>query len=143
MPNRDTFHKRGGRYSHAVYSESDMVEVHVIWPALGNKNSLTLAGICGTVKTDATSNGYVMEKQSYRAKISGGRRVVLPNEACEKLKLGIGDTVVLDVVGDSVRIRPMTSVVKDVRALAAKFIRPGESLVDELLRERREEAARD
>lgn len=133
----------GGRQFHAVYSESGMIGTHVSITALGYKSLLTLSRICGTVKSDVTSNGYVMEKQSYRARISGGRRVVLPNEACEKLNLGIGDTVVLDVVGDSVRIRPMTSVVKDVQAMAAKFIRPGESLVDELLRERREEAKRD
>lgn len=84
-----------------------------------------------------------MERHSFHVRISGGRRVVLPNEACEKLKVGIGDTVVVDVVDDTVRLRSLESVIRDVQAQAAKYARPGESLADELIRERREDAARE
>lgn len=84
-----------------------------------------------------------MEGASYHVKISGGRRVVLPSEACETLHVGVGDTVILDVLPNSVRVRSLAAVVEDVRQAVSKYVRPGESLVDELIRERREEAARE
>ena len=84
-----------------------------------------------------------MEGHSFHIKISGGRRVVLPSEACKRLNVDVGDTVVVDVMANAVRVRSLQAVIADVRREAAKYVRPGESLVDELIRERREEAARE
>lgn len=84
-----------------------------------------------------------MEKESFHVKVSGGRRVVLPHEACDKLNVGIGDTVIVEVDDDEVRLRSWKKVLREMQDYVSRSVPADVSLVDELIAERRDEAARD
>lgn len=84
-----------------------------------------------------------MEVESFHVKISGGRRMVLPSEACEKLHLGVGDTVIVEVKDDDIRLRSWKKVLQEMQEHLAEKVPAGLSVVDELIAERRAEAARE
>jgi AbrB family looped-hinge helix DNA binding protein len=71
------------------------------------------------------------------------RRVVIPAKVCERLGIAAGDPLVLEEEDDSLRLIPCSHLLREVQAAFAPFRSPGESLVDELIAERRAEAARD
>ena len=74
-------------------------------------------------------------------KVSDGGRVVIPAEMRQKYAIEVGDTVVWRDDGDGLRLFSRRDGVKRAQQVLAKYKRPGESAVDELLRERRAEAA--
>lgn len=84
-----------------------------------------------------------MEKESFQVKVSEGRRVVLPSEACQRLNVAVGDTVIVEVDEDDVRLRSWNDVLREMQEYLARTIPVGTSAVDDLLGERREEAARE
>ncbi len=84
-----------------------------------------------------------MEHQLFHVRVSGGRRVVLPTEACKELGVEIGDTVIVDVGKGKVQLHTFDTTLFEFRALLDSKVPPGVSLVEELLAERRAEAERD
>ena len=54
-----------------------------------------------------------------------------------------GDRVVLQADDSGIHITTIDQAVKNAQAICARYIKPGVSVVDELIRERREEAARE
>ena len=77
------------------------------------------------------------------AKVSAGGRVVIPAELREKLGIAIGDMVMWIDDGDQLVLSSVRASIKRAQALVARHNKhPGISMVDELIRERREEAAR-
>lgn len=84
-----------------------------------------------------------MEAEAFQVKISVGRRMVLPPEACEKLHLGVGDTVIVEVKDDGIRLRSWKTVLQEMQQHLAQKVPAGVSLVDELIAERRAEAVRE
>ena len=76
-------------------------------------------------------------------KVSEGGRVVIPAELREKYHIEIGDSVVWRDDGDGLRLFSRRNGIRRAQQVLAKYRRPGESVVDELIRERREEAARE
>jgi AbrB family looped-hinge helix DNA binding protein len=76
-------------------------------------------------------------------KVSEGGRVVIPAELREKYRIEVGDVVVWRDDGDGLRLFSRRDGIRRAQAVLAKYKRPGESVVDELIRERREEAARE
>ena len=76
-------------------------------------------------------------------KVSGGGRVVIPAELREKYGIEIGGVVVWRDDGDGLRLTSRRSAIQRAQQIMAKYKKPGDSLVDELIRERREEAARE
>ena len=81
---------------------------------------------------------------SRRVRIAPGGRVVIPAEYRKALGVGIGDHVVLELQGDELRLRSRQATIKKVQAMVRKHIPGGSrSLADELIAERREEAARE
>ena len=74
-------------------------------------------------------------------KIGRGGRVVIPAAYRRALGLGEGDDVQLRLEGDEVRIVSRSSVIRRVQERVAHYVEPGRSLVDELIAERRREAA--
>lgn len=71
-------------------------------------------------------------------------RVVLPSEVRTALGLVPGSRMLLSIERDgSLRLRPYRSVADGGRGMLAGLASAGESLVDELLAERRREAARE
>lgn len=68
-------------------------------------------------------------------------RIALPATFLEALGLGEGDQVQLALDGDSIRILTRARALKELRTKVRRFVPEGVSLVDELIAERRAEAA--
>jgi bifunctional DNA-binding transcriptional regulator/antitoxin component of YhaV-PrlF toxin-antitoxin module len=75
------------------------------------------------------------------AKVQEGGRLVVPVELRRQLGLQTGTDVVLDVVDGALRVRTMEQVIKEVQASVRQYVPEGVSLVDELIADRRAEAA--
>ena len=77
-------------------------------------------------------------------KVSEGGRVVIPAELRAKHGIEIGDTVAWRDDGDGLKLVSRMAGIRKAQQIVAKYKRPGSgSVVDELIRERREEAARE
>jgi AbrB family looped-hinge helix DNA binding protein len=83
--------------------------------------------------------------QAERQIVVGDRgRVVLPSEVRAALGLKAGSRMLLSTEKDgSLRLRPYRSVADQGRGMLAGLAPAGESMVDDLLAERRSEAARE
>lgn len=77
------------------------------------------------------------------SKIHTGGRVIIPSSIREALHLGIGDNVLLIMENDELKLISQAEAVRRAQALIAKHIPESVSLVDELIAERRVEAARE
>ena len=77
------------------------------------------------------------------AKVSEGGRVVIPAEVREKYGLAVGDTVIWGEDSHGLTLYSQRAAGRRIQAIAAKYKRPGVSEVDEFLRDKRKEAARE
>jgi AbrB family looped-hinge helix DNA binding protein len=75
-------------------------------------------------------------------KLTAGNRVVIPSAIRKSLGLRVGDAVTLVLQNNGeVRLLTQTEAVKQAQALVRQYVPAERSLVDELLAERRIEAA--
>ena len=74
-------------------------------------------------------------------KMSDGGRVVIPLEIRQALNLKEGDAVLWELDGGSARITTRAQRIRQAQALVRRHVPAGQSLVDELIAERRDEAA--
>jgi AbrB family looped-hinge helix DNA binding protein len=88
---------------------------------------------------DATVN----DALSVKVRLNDNGRIVIPAEMRQKLGILAGDTVLLTVEGDALKIESYRARVRRVQESLRKYIAPGRSLADELIAERREEARRE
>lgn len=79
----------------------------------------------------------------YRSEIQKGGRITIPIALRKQFGLDIGDPVVIEVQDDNICLRSIRQVIKDIQAMVKQHIPEDVSLVDELIRERRAEAARE
>lgn len=79
----------------------------------------------------------------YVTKVSAGGRVVIPAEFRKALGIMTGDEVLLHLEDGSVRLMTKEASREWARDMVKRLVPPGVSLADELIRERREEAARE
>ncbi|MBI2872579.1 MAG: AbrB/MazE/SpoVT family DNA-binding domain-containing protein [Chloroflexi bacterium] len=77
-----------------------------------------------------------------KAKLGEGGRLVIPAEYRKSLGLKPGDEVILVLEEGEVRLLTPHRAVRRAQALVRRYVPEGRRLADELLRERREEAAR-
>jgi AbrB family looped-hinge helix DNA binding protein len=77
-----------------------------------------------------------------KTKIGAGGRIVIPAEFRRTLRLKPGDEVILALEGEEVRVLTPERAIRRAQALVRRYVPKGRSLVDELIRERRDEAAR-
>jgi AbrB family looped-hinge helix DNA binding protein len=75
-------------------------------------------------------------KTRMRANENG--RVVIPASFRKRLGIRVGDEVVLQIQDDQLRITSLQRNLERAQRLVRKHVKPGTSLVDELLAERRE-----
>jgi AbrB family transcriptional regulator, stage V sporulation protein T len=81
---------------------------------------------------------------SYQAKLIKGGKVVIPAELRRELGFKDGDTLVVERVGNSAVFKTYEQVVREVQVeFKAMLGDSGRSMVDELIAERRAEAARE
>jgi len=78
-----------------------------------------------------------------KARIGKGGRVVIPSRFRRSAGLKEGDEVILTLDEAGLRIRTPGQAIKQAQDLVRKYVRAGESLADELLRERKREAKRE
>jgi AbrB family looped-hinge helix DNA binding protein len=79
----------------------------------------------------------------FHTKLGEGRRVAIPAEVCQKLGLNPGDPLAIEIHDGGLHLIPYDQVIRDIQRAFAPYKKPGVSVVDELIRERREEAARE
>lgn len=75
--------------------------------------------------------------------VGPGGRIVIPAPYRQALGLGEGDQVLLSLVDDEVRLASRRSKIREAQDLVAKYVPQDVDLADELIAERRREAARD
>jgi AbrB family looped-hinge helix DNA binding protein len=80
---------------------------------------------------------------SRHVRIAPGGRVVIPAEFRKALGVGIGDDMVMELTDGELRLRSFDAALKRVREIVRRYVPAGVSLAGELIRERREEAARE
>jgi AbrB family transcriptional regulator, stage V sporulation protein T len=79
---------------------------------------------------------------SYQAKMIKGGKIVIPAELRRELGFKDGDRLVIERDGNSAVLKTYEQVVREVQAEVKKLIGPYKgSIVDELIAERRAEAA--
>ena len=78
-----------------------------------------------------------------RARINENGRVVIPAAFRKALGLNPGDEVVFRLEDDELRITTTKQRIARAQRHARKYLKPGTSLVDEFLAERRETAKRE
>ena len=79
-----------------------------------------------------------------KIRIGPGGRIVSPAEFRHQLGMSVGDTVVLTCDDREVRMSTIDERIRRAQDMVARYIQPGgPSMADELIAERRAEAARD
>lgn len=78
-----------------------------------------------------------------RAKLADGGRVVIPAEYRKALGLRPGDTVLMQLDDGEVRLFTLDRAIRRAQELVRQYIPEDRSLSDELIAERRAEAARE
>ena len=81
--------------------------------------------------------------EELRTRVNENGRVVIPSAFRKALGIEIGDEVVLRVEDDELRITTQQSRIQRAQQRARQYVKPGTSLVDELLAERRKAARRE
>jgi AbrB family looped-hinge helix DNA binding protein len=79
-------------------------------------------------------------EQKTRMRVNENGRVVIPAAFRKALGIEVGDEVVLRIQDDELRITTQQHRIERAQRRARQHIKPGVSLVDELLAERREAA---
>jgi AbrB family looped-hinge helix DNA binding protein len=78
-----------------------------------------------------------------RTRVNENGRVVIPASFRKALGIRAGDEVVLRIEDDGLRISTLKSRLERAQRRVGKYVKPGQSLVEELLSERREAAKRE
>jgi AbrB family looped-hinge helix DNA binding protein len=82
-------------------------------------------------------------KQETRARVNENGRVVIPAAFRKALGITVGDEVVLRIADDELRISTLKRRIERAQRIVRHHVKPGVSLADELIAERREAAKRE
>jgi AbrB family looped-hinge helix DNA binding protein len=75
-----------------------------------------------------------------RARVNQNGRMVIPASFRKALDINAGDEVFLRIEDDELRITTLKNRLEKARRRIRQYVKPGRSLVDELIAERREAA---
>jgi len=78
-----------------------------------------------------------------RARVNENGRVVIPASYRKALGIKAGDEVILRMEDDELRITTMKRRIERAQRRIRQYVKPGVSLADELIAERREAAKRE
>jgi AbrB family looped-hinge helix DNA binding protein len=78
-----------------------------------------------------------------KLKMTQNGRVVIPAAFRRALGINAGDVVLLRVEADELRLTTLKKRIERAQKRARQYLKPGVSLVDELIAERREAAKRE
>ena len=82
-------------------------------------------------------------QQEARSRVNENGRVVIPAAFRKAMGIKVGDEVVLRMEDDELRISTLKRRIERAQRLVRQHVKPGTSLVDELIAERREAAQRE
>ena len=78
-----------------------------------------------------------------RAKVNDNGRIVIPADFRKELGIEPGDEVIMRLENGEIHVTTVEEAVRRAQQLLRQFIPPGRMLSDELIAERRAEAARE
>lgn len=81
--------------------------------------------------------------QATRLRVNENGRIVIPASFRKALGIDAGDEVVLRIEDNELRISTLKRRIERARRFVRRYVKPGTSLVDELIAERREAARRE
>src|SRR5690349_16336570 len=79
----------------------------------------------------------------YRVRLASGGRIVIPAEIRELLGIQVGEELLLTRDEIGFRLTTSRQAIRQAQSLFAKMKEEGEGVVEEFLRERRDEAAKE
>jgi AbrB family looped-hinge helix DNA binding protein len=79
--------------------------------------------------------------ESHRGRLIEGGKLIIPAPMRRSLGLATGDVVMIELDDGDIRIRTLEKALARARAIVRRHVPEGVSLVEELSRERRAEAA--
>ena len=82
-------------------------------------------------------------KPKVRTRVNANGRLVIPAPFRKRLGIRSGDEVILEIDNDELRITTLKRNLERAQRLVRKHVKPGTSLVDELIAERREAARKE
>lgn len=82
-------------------------------------------------------------KSTHRVRVAAGGRLVIPAEVRQELGIKEGDEVLLSRDEGGIRIATLKDTVHEVQEYFRQLKKPGESVVDELIRDREREATQE
>jgi AbrB family looped-hinge helix DNA binding protein len=82
-------------------------------------------------------------KRETRTRVNENGRVVIPASFRKAMGINIGDEVVLRMENNELRILTLKRRIERAQRLVRQHVKPGISLVDELIADRREAAKRE
>src|SRR5262245_2242798 len=85
----------------------------------------------------------IMSHEVVHTKLGEGRRVAIPADLCHQYGLEPGDPVVLESSDAGIIVRPLDVVIREVQAFFKDAAPADVAVSEELIRDRREEAARE
>ena len=81
--------------------------------------------------------------REFKSKMGQSGRVVIPGEYRRRLGLRSGDEIIMHLDDEGLHLYTPAQAVARAQALVRRYVPEGRSLSDELISERREEAARE
>jgi AbrB family looped-hinge helix DNA binding protein len=78
-----------------------------------------------------------------RMRVNENGRVVIPAPYRKALGINVGDEVVLRIENEELRITTLKRRLEQAQRRIRRYVKPGRSLADELIAERREAAKRE
>lgn len=82
-----------------------------------------------------------MNELTIKTKVTEGGRIVIPAKIREAMGIRVGKNVTLKMKNGSLEITTRDEAVRRIQEMMKPYIVPGRSVVDELIAERRQEAA--
>ncbi|MGF3024057.1 AbrB/MazE/SpoVT family DNA-binding domain-containing protein [Methylobacterium aquaticum] len=81
--------------------------------------------------------------ESRASKIVDGGKLVIPASFRREMGLQVGDTVVMEMVDGELRVRSRDAAIAEIQKLVRGLVPEGVCLSDELIADRRAEAAKE
>ncbi|KMO44966.1 AbrB family transcriptional regulator [Methylobacterium tarhaniae] len=81
--------------------------------------------------------------ESRSTKIVDGGKLIIPASFRREMGIQIGDTVVMEMVDGELRVRSRDAAIIEIQRLVRSLVPDGVSLSDELIADRRAEAAKE
>jgi AbrB family looped-hinge helix DNA binding protein len=116
---------------------------HVRNVLVADSSSGRSAGNSNILPQNAGPAAFIESKLKGRLQVGAGGRIVIPSEMRSAMGIAEGDSVLARVLDGELRLVSQATAVHKAQQLVRRYVPEDVSLVDQLLEERRAEAAKD